>query len=262
MNVNPVGGNPAQTVSQGNGVKRQGAGGGNPQAAEVATNSAQGEAKGVVRLLQEGHFKGVAAARLRINFSEQLSGIQTAAASSAAGGGVESLLSGTNTLVEDFIAAGELDEAVVEGITSSSESFNSAVSSLIAQFQGGEIGEDELIASLQASFDEFDASLVSFLAVPDGGEGAGEPVEGDPPAEPSIVSVDFTSFLESLREGFSQALENFAASLTAASSTLPELSEPNGNGVAFAKFVDILEGLSGTADIQAGEGQPEVDVEV
>ena len=39
---------------------------------DAQLSQSKGEAKGVVRLLQEGHFKGVADLRHRINFHEQL----------------------------------------------------------------------------------------------------------------------------------------------------------------------------------------------
>ncbi len=45
------------------------------------------EAKGVLRLLQEGHFKGVADIRLRINFSEELAGAELPELSAARGNG-------------------------------------------------------------------------------------------------------------------------------------------------------------------------------
>lgn len=45
------------------------------------------EARGVLRLLQEGHFKGVADIRLRINFSEELADAQLAGLSTPKGNG-------------------------------------------------------------------------------------------------------------------------------------------------------------------------------
>ena len=45
------------------------------------------EARGVLRLLQEGHFKGVADLRLRINFAEELAGIELAEPSAPQGNG-------------------------------------------------------------------------------------------------------------------------------------------------------------------------------
>ena len=45
------------------------------------------EARGVIRLLQEGHFKGVADVRLRINFFEELAGAELAEPSAPKGNG-------------------------------------------------------------------------------------------------------------------------------------------------------------------------------
>ncbi|MGE5296238.1 MAG: hypothetical protein ACM3VT_15560 [Solirubrobacterales bacterium] len=45
------------------------------------------EARGVIRLLQEGHFKGVADVRLRINFAEELAGSELPELSAPKGNG-------------------------------------------------------------------------------------------------------------------------------------------------------------------------------
>ena len=45
------------------------------------------EARGVLRLLQEGHFKGVADLRLRVNFAEELAGIELPELSAPKGNG-------------------------------------------------------------------------------------------------------------------------------------------------------------------------------
>lgn len=45
------------------------------------------EARGVLRLLQEGHFKGVADLRLRINFAEELAGVELPEPSAPRGNG-------------------------------------------------------------------------------------------------------------------------------------------------------------------------------
>ena len=46
-----------------------------PKAPEIE-NSAEGQ-KGVLRLLQEGHFKGVSDVRLRINFHDEISAMES-----------------------------------------------------------------------------------------------------------------------------------------------------------------------------------------
>ena len=70
-----------------------------------------GRANGVLRLLESGHFKGVADVRLRINFHEQLSP-QAAAADPAEGKGVayEKFLSIYDKLRGEDRASGDLNE--------------------------------------------------------------------------------------------------------------------------------------------------------
>ena len=48
--------------------------------------------------------------------------------------------------------------------------------------------------------------------------------------------------------------------LASAESTVPAISEPNGNGVAFAKFLNILDALNGDTDPAATTTpNPEID---
>lgn len=279
MNINPVGNGPAQGIGHGRGPGQAGESGGQAQIqpGSAPQIGAQGKANGVIRLLQEGHFRGVADVRLRINFAEQLGGVQAASQSAAAGGDVVALLSAVNTIVGDFLEAGELDESVVEQITAAQTTFNDGVSSLVEQFQGGEISESELVESIQLAFDEFDASLTGLdpPVVPspaDGGEG--DLVASSSTAETVEISLEgatggaipgFSDFLDALREAFSNAFSDFQASLSDAGSSLPELSEPNGNGAAYAKFVQILDGLNGDtspAEDTTASDAPEVDTEI
>ncbi len=52
-----------------------------------STESDTQEARGVIRLLEEGHFKGVADIRLRINFAEELAGSELPELSAPKGNG-------------------------------------------------------------------------------------------------------------------------------------------------------------------------------
>ena len=58
-----------------------------PVVDEPAPEEEAREARGVIRLLQEGHFKGVADVRLRINFFEELAGAELAEPSAPKGNG-------------------------------------------------------------------------------------------------------------------------------------------------------------------------------
>ena len=58
-------------------------------------DSSNTRAKGVLRLLEAGHFRGVADVRLRINFFDELSAKATADAQQAAVAGTANLVSGS-----------------------------------------------------------------------------------------------------------------------------------------------------------------------
>ncbi|MCH7910406.1 MAG: hypothetical protein IIB38_12405, partial [Candidatus Hydrogenedentes bacterium] len=86
-------------------------------------------------------------------------------------------------------------------------------------------------------------------------EDTGEPA---PPGEP-----DFAAFLQALGDAFSGALQDLELALASAESTVPEVSEPKGNGVAFAKFLDILNALNGgTEAVDTTTLGPEIDTAV
>jgi len=58
------------------------------------------------------------------------------------------------------------------------------------------------------------------------------------------VENDFQIFIQGLKEAFNSALAELTNSL-AEMKVLPELSEPQGNGVAYDKFLDIYNQMSG-----------------
>lgn len=247
---------------------------------------ANGNANGVVRLLQEGHFQGVSGVRLQINFQEQLSGITQQSVASTADAGAESILAAVDTVVADFTANNDLGESILEGITTAQQVFIDAATSLFEEFRGGAIGTDQLLASLQTAFEDFLASIeavvpvdgapsteegaVVAITVDEGTVEAVIPTDGDiipleapagatgetaPPPEP-----DYSAFLQALGDAFSGALQDLEVALASAESTVPAISEPNGNGVAFAKFLNILDALNGDTDPAATTTpNPEID---
>jgi hypothetical protein len=290
MHVNPLGNGPVAGVR---GPQGQGKAPGTQDDPAPSGNNiihpgpgANGNARGVIRLLQEGHFQGVSGVRLQINFHEQLAGIAQQSVASTADTGAEAILAAVDAVVADFTANNDLSESILEGITSAQQAFNDAATALFEEFQSGTIGSGELFASLQAAFEDFLASIeavvpvgdkssteddtvvtvttdeVSIEAViPTGGdiipldpvtEDTGEPA---PPLEP-----DYAAFLQALGDAFSGALQDLELALASAESTVPEISEPNGNGVAFAKFLDILNALNGgTEPVDTTTLGPEID---
>ena len=50
-------------------------------------------------------------------------------------------------------------------------------------------------------------------------------------------------FFDEFRTGFDEQLSNLTSAVSDSANVLPELSQPNGNGVVYARFVDIRDRL-------------------
>jgi len=162
---------------------------------------------------------------------------------------------------EQLAAIAEYQGAFVEEVNESKEVFVTSETP----------SQEELVAGLNGAFESFAASLNSLFeppAVPEpepveapvtttdeGTEGENQPVEllveeggaegtgeingeGPEPEIPAEARFDYQGFIESLTSSFTTALDELINALNEVN-TLPELSEPNGNGVAFDKFLAI-----------------------
>jgi len=173
---------------------------------------------------------------------------------------------------EQLAAIAEYQGAFVEEVNESKEVFITSETP----------SQEELVAGLNGAFESFAASLISIFEPPpepeavtppetttsEGTEGEGEPDElvvegggtegtgeingeGPEPEIPAEAGFDYQGFIESITSSFMTSLEGLISALNEVN-TLPELSEPNGNGVAFDKFLAIYnemrneEGESGT----------------
>ena len=293
MHLDPVGNGPVAGVpgAQGQGKTRAAQSDAAPSSGDIIQPGpgAHGNANGVIRLLQEGHFKGVSGLRLQINFHEQLAGIAQQSAALTADAGADSILAAVDTVLADFTANNELDPTVLEGITTAQQTFNEAATALFEEFQIGEIGDAQLLASLQTAFDDFLASIEAIVPAGETETDGGDPVaptstnvvevdaviptvgdiipvdttEGMTEETAAVAEPDFTGFLQALGDAFSGALEDLVISLASAQSTTVEISEPNGNGVAFAKFLDVLSVLNGESETaETSTPNPEIDTVV
>ncbi|UCF34830.1 MAG: hypothetical protein JSV78_05900 [Phycisphaerales bacterium] len=247
------------------------------------------KARGVLRLLEAGHFKGVADVRLRINFFEQLSADAAARGGSAARSLLSDLIETVNGQVNEVIRplADDGDEAVA--IDDLRGGFESAVQTSIDDFVSGEgVNLDGLTEALQSSFNALVDELRRTLMTPIGPEASGEPADDASDAAPTLqeqsgnvsgrspaavpaqadVAPDDTvvapqHFAETSDQntGLEAALASLVSTFDALLSQLldsvgnalqmPDPSPPSGKGVAYDKFLDIYNELSGVA--------PEVD---
>jgi hypothetical protein len=68
------------------------------------------EERGVIRLLQEGHFKGVSDVRLRINFHDELAGIESAEMQVVTEDNIDNVLESVASIVDSFLAENDLTQ--------------------------------------------------------------------------------------------------------------------------------------------------------
>lgn len=204
--------------------------------------------KGVIRNLINGHFKGVADVRLRINFSEQIEALEQAELAKATGSGLSTLSDSINNEINAALGSEEIDEESSILFMSALETFNNEISQLRTNIPQS----DNLISEIRSSFDNFVLSTRPTIE---------EPVEPEPPitgetvlSEEVIIpdaeqpGADIISekepqfsidqFLTDLISTFDAELELLETTL-ANTSVIPEISEPSGNGKAFDKFMAI-----------------------
>ena len=199
------------------------------------TASEPAKVKGAVRLLQAGHFKGVADVRLRINFHEELSQLGSQNVKAEFESASEDFLAG---LDEGFSNLNEGTGATEDQLSSATELFDGFKSSIQDQanvfFKDSGTDFRALANSFQAGFEALVSELQTLLAAATAdsspADSTDEPSEGSP--------------FDDFRALFSAQLDQLVDSVEQAPSVLPEVSEPTGNGVAFAKFMEILDGLN------------------
>ena len=203
-----------------------------------------GAARGVLRNLEAGHFRGVADLRLRINFADQILAAELDAASRAASQAAPDFAAAANVAIDGFLgAAGELTEDQQAAVEQARNTFATALSDAT---EAG-LSSDDLVAALSGSVEQFIATLNSIFA--------------PPPTDPLPEGTDALglAFVDELAEALGIALGEFESS-SGTTSTLPPLSSPSGNGVAYAKFLSEYYELYGTPDSEPSE-TASIDVE-
>ena len=248
---------------------------------EVVENE---KVRGVIRLLQEGHFKGVADIRLRINFFEELSAMENGEIQKVAGEKVQALTDLVNKNLEDLLSSDNLSEEQATlsenlseeqatSISEQMETFTQSVDLIKEDFLNtAQPSKEDLISRLNSNFEEFIASLNLVLLPPDTelpgtestddiptienlgieelitmnpaeeeNDGINEIIEPDQAEGPETI---FQDFIQNLKTTFAEAMNELTNALNDIK-ILPDLSEPNGNGKAFDKFLTIYNNLQG-----------------
>lgn len=239
------------------------------QAGEAQTDGDRAE--GVLRLIQAGHFHGVADVRLRINFYDELQQISARNTGQALEGGAQELSTNLTAELEKIGAEFELP-AETEALAAS---FREKMDQIIADTKDGKTDLTTALAGMHAEF----ATLLDALKAAGSSEpveeeeaaeqadaeeaapeDAGEAVvaEGETPEDPGVIEEEplapFETRLAELEDWFTTAMTTLESSATAtqASQALPPLSAPRGNGVAYAKFLEIYENMGSGAAQNAG----------
>lgn len=230
--------------------------------------------KGVIRLLQAGHFGGVADVRLRINFHDQLQQGAAQNAAKAFEDAVPGLLDNLaekvgflgkeyglsqqanelgKTFEDEIKALLEEAKAAQTPLSTTLANINNAFSNFLEKLEGAfaslsspmaeDPGPDEEVAEL---LEEEDASSPDdqtqeqvAAAMNENGAEEAEDGLGQPGEELSA----FKTTLLDLAGWFSERLGQLQNNATA-TQQLPPLSEPKGNGTAYAKFLEIYRSLS------------------
>lgn len=188
------------------------------------------QSKGVLRLLQEGHFRGVADVRLRINFHDELSALETEKLQAAAEENISGVLESVGTVVNSFLEGeNELTEEQINGVSQLQEIFVQDVNE----------NHSEPVAYLKNAFEEFTEALRNLFAPPFTTQE--QDIISDT-ENSETTELPWQTFIEDLQSAFAAAKDELTKTLGEVQ-ILPELSEPNGNGVAYEKFLAIYNEL-------------------
>lgn len=231
------------------------------------TETDDGKAAGVLKNLQEGHYKGVADVRLRINFADQIAALENAEAVQIAAEGTSAVVQNVTDQVSTLLQSDDLTDEQAAAISDAAAAFESSAGSSIESLTGSGNSPETTIEDIRSHFNALteaitaatttqiesdtiettDNSVVSTIQSKnmtatnaaidtltiDQIESDGPVVTGDDAPEFSIES-----FLADLIDSFESAMQQLVDELES-SSVLPEISEPNGKGKAYDKFMAI-----------------------
>lgn len=173
--------------------------------------------RGVIRLLESGHFNGVADVRLRINFFEELSSRAEAAAAPRIEEGATELVSQIEAKVGELLEAFATDSDTLSSVDGLVAEFSAAVESAVEQAVSEDsFDRDSLAGALQAAFDAFIGGVAEQFASSATGDDAPDDTDDAPDSD-------------------------------ALSGTITTLDIPNPDRVSSDKGTDLLDRISSVA---------------
>jgi hypothetical protein len=205
-------------------------------------NTPEPRQTGALRLLQEGHFKGVADARLRINLHEEILALNQAGQAAVAREGGPELAAAVGTEIDALLAAGVLPEEASGQVSAAFSSFSVEIEMRVEIFNEGSSSPGRLAADLQTAFESLRDILDPLLTALAGSEGIGGSASAG-------SSTDMSGFLGKLANVFDEALTALMDKIEAIE-IVPPVSDPSGKGVAFARFTDILAAMNTAPEAQ------------
>ncbi len=202
---------------------------------------AEGRARGVLRRLQAGHFRGVADVRLRINFWDELRAAQGAELRQEAEATTQRL---TETVTAALDAAAQEDALPPEAMAAVGE-LADALGEEVRLAAGDVADAGGFVADVREAFARFTQGVSTLLA--EGEEAPDEP-------------VTLPGFLDDLERLFGHQMEEFRQTAPRGDG-LPPLSPPQGNGGAYQRFLAIYSSLLGLpADEQEAPAETGTDI--
>ena len=215
------------------------------------------EEKGVIRLLLQGHFKGVSDVRLRINLNDELTAIEAAQMQAVSGQKMGGVLQSVGGAVDSFLAGNELKltEKESAAVLEAKNTFLQAVNE--ADDPAGAVKDAfaaliKILEGLVPPLPQLEPEDVP--PADDGGQDSGTVGgTGDQGGETDPIPLvqsgpDWQGFIDNLQSSFSGAMDDLTTAVSAVS-VLPPLSEPNGNGVAYDKFLAIYNEMRGIVPV-------------
>ena len=224
-------------------------------------------AKGVLRLLEEGHFKGVAAVRLKMNFQAELEQKDAAAQTESARTAAAQLRTDMTAILEK--TSGEIGEDSIGALEEVFKQFDQTISdSLTDEAAAPDIRATaaDAIATLKEELvsvlGEGDASAPSDPSANEESQDASAGALGNPEVADATTGTPAAS--SPLLSGLLDQIDQLTAAFEDTASTTTKLSgiegiiAPSGNGVAFEKFMEQYRAQFGAAADQ-NDQQPLVD---
>jgi hypothetical protein len=200
-----------------------------------------GKPRGVIRNLMDGHYKGVADLRLRINFSDELTELEQSQQ-------VDMISERTNNLLGQTLeklsetAEMPLSTEQQQAVDNLAEDLTVDVENLL----GGESSKSEdFLTDLQAVFEEFASALKTSLSSEP--IAAVEPTKDGDVTDGEVSAITETppqAFMDELQSSFVTAFATLKEELSSLS-LVPELSGHKNQGAAYEKFLSIYQSMSG-----------------